>query len=142
MSKSKSVGTKLFINNVAVGGLTSINGIEISADDIDVTDLGNEDGYKESLPGFKDAGEVSSDGYLDGEDNGQEECLKLMDSGEVVPCEIRFPPKIGKSWTFKAGVTGFSTSAAVEDAVGFSLTLKVSGKPTLAATKTDPAPAG
>lgn len=134
MSKSKSVGTKLFINKVAVGGLTSINGIEITADDIDVTDLGNEDGYKESLPGFKDAGEVSGDGYLDGDDQGQDECMNLMDSGEVVDCEIRFPAKIGKSWTFKAGVTGFSTSAAVEDAVGFSLTLKVSGKPKLAAT--------
>ena len=139
MSKSKSVGTKLIINEVPVGGLTSINGIEISADDIDVTDLGNEDGYKESLPGFKDAGEVSGDGYLDGDDKGQDECLKLMDSGEVVPCEIRFPPKIGKSWKFNAGVTGFSTSAAVEDAIGFSLTLKVSGKPTLAATQTEQA---
>lgn len=136
MSKSKSVGTKLFINDVAVGGLTSINGIEISADDIDVTDLGNESGYKESIPGFKDAGEVSASGFLDSEDEGQDECYDCLDSGDVVPCEIRFPAKIGKSWKFKAGVTGFSTSAAVEDAIGFELTLKVSGKPTLEATTT------
>lgn len=131
MSKSKSVGTQLIINNKKIGGLKSINGVEISADPIDVTDLGNEDGYKESLPGFKDGGEVGASGFLDGADEGQEECMTLMNSGEVVDCEIKFPAKIGKSWKFKGGVTKFSTSAAVEDAIGFELSLKVSGKPTL-----------
>lgn len=142
MSKSKSVGTRLIVNNKKVGGLKSINGIEISADAIDVTDLGNEDGYKESIPGFKDGGEVSANGFLDGEDEGQAECESLMDSGEVVPCEIRFPAKIGKSWKFKAGVTKISTTAAVEDAVGFDMSLKVSGKPTLGPTATDTQPVG
>ena len=47
-----------------------------------------------------------------------------------------FPSKIGKTWSFKAGITKFSTSADVEDAVTFEATLKVSGKPTLAATTT------
>lgn len=141
MSKSRSVGTKLIVNEKTVGGLKSINGVEITADSIDVSDLSNEDGFKESIPGFKDGGEVGGSGFLDGADDGQDECMSLMNSGEVVPCEIRFPAKIGKSWKFKAGVTKFSTSAAVEDAVGFEVSLKVSGKPTLGATATTP-PAG
>ena len=113
MSKSKSVGTKLIVNEKVVGGLKSINGVEITADSIDVTDLANEDGFKESLPGFKDGGEVGGSGFLDGEDEGQTECMSLMNSGDVVDCEIRFPAKIGKSWKFKAGVTKFSTSSSV-----------------------------
>lgn len=135
MSKSNSVGTKLIVNEKTVGALKSINGIEISADTIDVTDLGNTDGYREKLPGFKDAGEVSASGFLDGEDEGQEECEALLNSSEVVPCKIVFPSKIGKTWSFKAGVTKFATSVDLEDAVSFEIALAVSGKPTLAATE-------
>lgn len=134
MSKANSVGTKLQVNSKTVGGLKSIGGIEISAESIDVTDLGNTDGYRESLPGIKDGGEVALSGFLDGEDEGQDECYTLLNSGEVVDCKIVFPAKIGKTWSFKAGITKFSTSADVEDAVTFEATLKVSGKPTLAAS--------
>lgn len=142
MAKSRSVGTKLKIaassgeTKVEVGGLKSISGIEITADSTDVTDMGNTDGYREYLPGFMDGGEVGVSGYLDGEDGGQDRMLELMNSGDVVDCEIVFPTKIGKSWTFKAGVTKFSTSADVDDAVTFEASLKVSGKPVLAATTT------
>lgn len=136
MSKSRSVGTKLEVNGKVVGGLKSINGIEVSADTIDVTDLANTDGYREKLPGFKDAGEVTADGFLDGENEGQTECESLLQSGEVVDCKIIFPKKIGKTWSFKAGVTRFSTGADVDDAITFGVTLAVSGKPTLAASST------
>lgn len=132
--KSNSVGTKLIVNGKTVGGLTSIGGIEVTAEAIDVTDLANKDGYREKLPGFKDAGEVTGSGYLDGEDEGQEECYSLLASGDVVDCSIEFPAKIGKTWTFKAGITKFTTGADLEDAVTFEIALAVSGKPTLAAT--------
>lgn len=134
MSKSLAIGTKLIINEKTVGALKSISGIEVSADATDVTDLGNQDGYREKLPGLKDAGEVSASGYMDGDDEGQAECLSLLNSGEVVDCEIVFPAKIGKTWSFKAGVTKFSTSADLEDAVTFDISLAVSGKPTLGDT--------
>lgn len=136
MSKSSSVGTKLIVNEKPVGGLTSISGIEISADAIDVTDLANEDGFREKLPGFKDAGEVGASGFLDGDNEGQDECYDLMASGEVVDCAIQFPAKIGKTWKFKAGVTKFTTSAELEDAVSFEISLAVSGKPELVKTET------
>lgn len=134
MSKSNSVGTKLKINGKTVGGLTSISGIEVTAESIDVTDLANEDGFREKLPGFKDAGEVGGSGYLDGDDEGQDECYALMASGDVVDCAIEFPAKIGKTWKFKAGITKFATGADLEDAVTFEISLAVSGKPDLVAT--------
>ena len=73
-------------------------------------------------------------GYLDGDDDGQDRMYALLESGDVVSCKIVFPDKIGKTWSFKPGVTKFSTSADVDDAITFEATLKVSGKPTLAAT--------
>lgn len=138
MSKSNAAGTKLLIDSVQVAALTSINGVEISADTIDVTDLSNADGYREYLAGFKDPGEVPMAGFLDSADatgqGGQAKMKAALDSGDTVPFEIRFPQKIGLSWTGSGVVTRFSTGAEVEGAVTFEGTLKVSGKPTLAAT--------
>lgn len=134
MSKSRSVGTVLNINSKAVGSLKSISGIEISADTLDVSDLGNSTGYREFLQGFKDAGEVALSGFFDGADDGQAEVLSDIESGEVVDCSIVFPSAIGKTWSFKAVVTKFATSADLDDAVTFEASLKVSGKPTLATT--------
>ena len=134
MSKSHAVGTKLMIGDTVVGGLKSINGIDVSADTIDITDLANTSGYREKMAGFKDAGDVSASGFLDGEDSGQEKCLELLNSGEEVDCKIVFPAKIGKTWSFKAVVTKFTTGAELEDAVTLETGLAISGKPTLAAT--------
>ena len=98
MSKSNSVGTKLFVDSVKVGGLNSINGISITAETLDVTDFDNESGYRDKLPGFKEVDDMTASGFLDGDDSGQDKCGTLLDSCDVVDCEIRFPAKIGKSW--------------------------------------------
>lgn len=134
MAKSRALGTQLKVNNKVVGGLSSINGIEISADTVDLTALDNTSGYREKEPGFKDAGEVTASGFLDGADEGQTELYTLLASGEVVACQIIFPSKIGKTWSFQAGVSRFTTGADVDGAVTFDISLAVSGAPTLAAT--------
>lgn len=134
MSKSNAVGTTLKVNNKTVGGLSSINGIEITADTIDVTALDNATGYREKEPGFKDVGDLTCSGFLDGADEGQTECYTLLNSGETKACQIVFPTKIGKTWSFNASVIRFSTGAEVGGAVTFEITLAVTGQPTLAAT--------
>ena len=131
MAKSRALGTQLKVNSKVVGGLTSINGIEVTADTVDLTALDNTSGYREKEPGFKDAGEVTCSGFLDGSDEGQAELYTLLNSGNVVPCEIIFPSKIGKKWTFNAGVSRFSTGAEVEGGVTFELSLAVDGAATL-----------
>lgn len=132
MAKVRSVGTTIKIGTgtptTKIGGLTSIGGIEVSADTVDVTALDSEGGYREFLMGFKDAGDVSLEGYLDDADAGQAAAYTALESGEVQKCEIAFPN--GSKWTFDGIITGFSTSASLEDAVSFSATVKVSGKPT------------
>ena len=62
MSKSNSIGTKLIVDGVQVGGLNTINGIKITAETIDVTDFDNESGYRSKMPGFKDTENPTADG--------------------------------------------------------------------------------
>lgn len=134
MSKSRALGTTLKVNSKAVGGLTTINGIEISAETVDLTSLDNQTGYREKEPGFKDGGEVTVSGFLDGNDQGQDEMYTLLNSGATTSCNIVFPAKIGKTWTFTAGVSRFVTGAELEGGVTFEATLLVSGQPVLAAS--------
>lgn len=134
MSKSNAVGTTLKVNNKVVGGLSSINGIEITADTIDVTALDNSTGYREKEPGFKEVGDLACSGFMDGSDEGQAEIYTLLNSGSTVSCQIIFPAKIGKTWSFQASVIRFSTGAEVGGAVTFEMTLAVTGQPTLAAS--------
>ena len=137
MAKSNAVGTKLNIKGnspVTVGGLTSISGIEISAESIDVTALDNSTGYREKVPGFKEVGDVTVSGFLDGEDRGQEQMYTLLNSQEETDFEIVFPAKIGKTWSFSGYVAGFSTSSEVGDAITFEATIIVTGQATLAAS--------
>lgn len=133
--KSRSVGTKFTIDAKAVGGLSSIGGVEVSSDTTEVTALDNTSGYKEYVGGFKDGGEVPLEGFLDGTDAGQEAMYNALEDQEEHDFAVVFPTAIGKTWTFKGVVTKFATSAAVNDAIKYSAAVKVSGKPTLAATQ-------
>lgn len=134
MSKSNAVGTQLKVDGVKVGGLNSLNGIEVTAEALDVTDFDNSSGYRDKIAGFKEVADLEGEGFLDGDDAGQDKCYNLLDTGDEVDCQIIFPPKIGKTWSFKASVIGFKTGAEIGDAITFGVTLAVKGKPTLAAT--------
>ena len=137
MAKSNAVGTQLIVNSKKVGALNSIDGIEITAETIDVTDFDNATGYREKIAGFKEVGDLACEGFLDGADAGQDECYALLNSGDEVDCSIVFPSKIGKTWSFKASVIGFTTSVEVDDAITFEVTFAVTGQPVLAATQSD-----
>ena len=136
MGKSAAKGTILNVNSVAVGSLSNIDGLEPTMETIDVTTLDSSGGYREFVGGLKDGGELPVDGYLNAGDAGQTAIQAAFDAGVAVPCSIVFPATIGYTWTFNGLVTGFKTGAALEDAVSFSATIKVSGKPTLAASVT------
>ena len=133
----RALGTTLEIGAttpVEAAGLTSIGGLELTADSIDVTTLESSGGYREFIAGFKDAGEVSIEGYFNNTTGkGQAELYALFESGATEDFAIKFPASLNAKWTFKGVVTGISTSAGLEDPVGFSATIKVSGAPTLAA---------
>lgn len=135
MAKVRGVGTTFTANEKKIGGLTSIGGIEATADTVEVTALDSEGGYREYIAGFKDAGEVSLEGFLDdATESNQNELYSLFSSGQTVECEISFPN--GGKWEFTGIVTGFGTSTSVDDAITFTSTIKVSGAPTFTFTAT------
>ena len=68
----RALGTVIQINSSAIAGLTSINGVSLTAETIDKTTLSSTGGYREFGGGFKDGGEVSISGYFEPSDtNGQ-----------------------------------------------------------------------
>lgn len=126
----RALGTTLVIGSTTVGGLTSISGVELSADTIDVTTLDSTGGYREFINGFIDPGEVTAEGYLSDLGTNEETLIGLV-GGADQECTITFPG--GAKWEFDGIVTGFSTNAELEDPLSFSITVKVSGKPTFTA---------
>lgn len=132
---TRALGTKLMKDTQAIGGLTSIGGIEITADEIDVTTLDSEGGYKEFIGGFKDAGEVPVEGFFDSENEGQLAMQDSLDSGLAEDYKIMFPTTPKAEWAFKAIVKGFKVGDVdVDGNITFGATLRISGKPTLTIT--------
>jgi len=112
--------------DLVVGGLTSIGGLQIDADEIEVTNFDSL-GYKEYISGFKDAGEVSIEGILK---NGTEfgTLLALQDAGTTEEWTITFVD--GSTLVFDGYVKTFGTGdGGMSDAVTFSGAIRVSGKP-------------
>ncbi|MDD9266052.1 phage tail tube protein [Paenibacillus sp. GCM10023248] len=132
----RAMGTKLTIGANNIASITSITPPEMQSDSIDVTTLSSPGGYKESIPGFKDAGEVSVVGFFDPSDTlGQMALYNAFNNGTNDSYAIIFPPALGASWNFTGGVTGFKTTGVeVEGAIGFEATIKVSGAPSLVTT--------
>lgn len=132
MGAGAAVSTAFKLGTIAVGKLTSIGGVAISADTIDMTALDSADGYREFMQGWKDGGEVGLSGFFNHSDAGQIALKTALDSGALTSCSIVFPTAISASWTFNGIVTAYETGAELEDAVSFDATVKVSGKPILA----------
>ena len=119
---------------VLIGGLTSIGGIEITSETMDVTTLDSTGGYREFIGTFKDGGEVPLEGYFYAGDTGQTAMQTSMDAGLAEDYAITFPTTPAWAWKFKGVVTGFKVGDVdLDGAIMFGTTIKVSGKPVLAA---------
>lgn len=129
-----SMGTTLKKGATAIAELTSIDGVSVSADTIETTALDTVGGYRTFVTSLKDGGEISIGGHFNYTSHNP--LLVDFESGAATSYTIEFPDRVatsGTKWTFSAVVTAFSTSAELEDLIGFEATLKVSGKPTLSA---------
>lgn len=129
---TRALGTTITKDTKKIGGLTSIGGIEITADTIDTTTLDSDGGYREFIGAFKDAGEVPIEGFFNSDDVGQMEMQDALDSGVAEDYKIEFPTTPKATWAFKAVVTGFKVGEAeVDGTINFGATLKISGRPVL-----------
>ena len=134
---TRSLGTKLQIGAATILGLKSIGGLDVSAETFETTDLESTGGYKTFIQSFKDGGEVVLSGnFLPDDTTGQKAFWDLLGTGTVTSFIITFPSSMGATWTFDGVVTGFSTSADLEDLITFEGKIKVTGVPLLAISAT------
>jgi predicted secreted protein len=129
-----SYGTYLQIAGVnSVASLQDIQGLDVKANTIDVTNLGSSSMFKQFIQGFKDVSDLTITGFFQPDDtNGQMQLWSLLNSGAVTSFSIVFP--FGASWSFNGIVTGFKTGAKTEDVTPFDGTIKITGAPTLNVT--------
>lgn len=115
----------------AVAEVHNINGPSISRDSIEVTHHGSIGGFREYIPGLRDGGEVSIDINWNPANATHEdlyEALTSVQSGNT-NYKIEFPD--ATEFAFSGHVTGFEASAPIDDRLTASVTIKVSGAPTL-----------
>lgn len=122
-------------------GIKSINGPEISRDTHDTTTMLSPGGWREFIGGLKDGGEVSFEAnFLPRDPTQNQEDGGFMAEFDKDSCESRgnwqivIPACPGEDemvLEFAGIVTGQSIQFPMDDLMGFSGTIKVSGRPTL-----------
>lgn len=123
-------GTVFKFNDTAVGKLTSVGEISPASEELDVTTLDSEGGYREFIQGYRDSGEVELTGFFEKGDAGQAALRAAYDSGAAGNAKVEFPD--GATVTFRAFVKSYTLgSAEVDGAVGFGATLRLTGAVTV-----------
>jgi predicted secreted protein len=128
--------TTLSKGGVTIGELTSIGGLELDSDEIDVTHLLSPGGYEEVIQTIRRTGVVTLEGNFVPGDAGQADLMTSYLSGAVETYKITFPVAMATEWTFDAFVKKApSTEASMDGAVSFSAELRVTGQPSLDITQ-------
>ena len=117
----------------AVANLTNISGPGVSADTIDVTAHDSADAFREFVAGVIDGGEIRLEGNLVSAAAGNVILTELA-ARTSTTCVIQYSTAANACWKFEGIVTGFENDAPYDGKIGFSASVKVDGKPTLAAT--------
>lgn len=137
-------GTKLQVGDGAlpevftdVAKLTSIGGISLEADDVDITTYGSPGGFKEFMRGLVDAGAVDFEGIFTN-DASQTALFTDLAAGpgtdKTKNWKIVLPgtPALA-TWSLSGYLKSFKVDPSdPNDKISFSGSIKVTGKPTLA----------
>lgn len=123
-------GTIFKFNDAVVGRLTSVGEISPDSEELDVTTLDSEGGYREFLQGYRDSGTVELTGFHEKGDAGQAALRAAYDGGAAGAAQVDFPD--GTVVSFRAFVKGYTLgSAEVDGAIGFGAVLRVTGAVTV-----------
>lgn len=130
MGATHAKGSTLLYGTYSIGELTSINGVELSRETIDVSTLAVD--FREYIGGLGDGGTVNAVCHYDPKDSGQAQALAAINAGGAAASwSITLPTSISASWAFDGIVTTYNVAIPLGDKLGLSLGIKVSGKPVL-----------
>jgi len=124
-------GTEVFTTVAEVRDMT---GPGLSMDTSEVTHHQSPGAWKEFVAGLLDAGEVSFDiGYVPtgATHNASTGLVRDMKNRTKRNFKVIFPDVGATTWAFAGFVTGFEPGEPVNDSLTASVTIKVTGQPTL-----------
>jgi predicted secreted protein len=117
-----------------IAEVKSITGPGLTSDSLDVTTHDTSDGYREFIQGLKDGGTLDFDiNFVPtlAEHDASTGLLSMYDDGDRHNFQMVFPDDSETTWTIPGFVQNFSINAPVDDVLSASVSIKVSGKPTL-----------
>ena len=115
-----------------IAQITNIQRGPRTQDILENTNMDVIDGYKTFIGGNKDAGPVTLTGFYDAADAGHIGLQTDQDNSIARNFELAFPAPLSKTETFAALVQDFQDEEPFDGLVTFSVTLKRTGKPTVA----------
>jgi len=138
MTARKGFGSKFSIlvgsAQAEIGDILGITGPSYSKDTIDTTHMGTADEFRTFLGGLRDAGSITLDVQVDLADADASKHLELLGALEDDDTPRAMTCQLGTTaiFSFSGLVTEFSTEAPLDDKQTASITIKISGKPTIA----------
>lgn len=121
---------------VTIGEITAINGVEITADTIEMTNHGSTDRYREFIQGLRDGGTITLEGNHVPGDAGQMAILAhFLDETATEKRRMTLTYPDASGWVFDALCVAYKPSdAGVADKLGFTASFKVTGVPAYGAS--------
>jgi tail tube protein len=132
-----SMGTALLRNSVEIAEVTNIGGPSWSAETVEATHLRSPGFWKEYIGSLKDGGDLTFDinMLLDNPTHMAAAGILSAFAGDTQPptddWSIVFPDDAATTWSFKGITSGFETGAETGGKLEASVTVKITGKPTL-----------
>ena len=118
-----------------IAEVTSISGPGLSLDPIEATSHDSTGGWREFIGGLLEAGEVSFDiNYIptNATHDASTGLIADMVARTVRNFQLVFPDGSSTTWSFAALVTSFEPGEPIDDKLSASVSLKITGQPTLA----------
>jgi predicted secreted protein len=122
-------------NFTTIAQVTDISGPELKLNTIDATSMDSTNGWKQRIAGLLDGGGVKVEINYDpqgGTHNDSTGLLADMANRTLRNFKITFTDAGPTTWAFAAFVTAFTPKAPVAGKLAASVSLELSGQPTLA----------
>ena len=118
-----------------ISEVRDISGPSLAVDTEEVTNHDSAGGWEEYVATIKRSGEVTFDINYEPTETTHDAGTGLIADMEALTFrnwQLVFTDPVATTWSFAAYVTGFEPSAPVAGALSASVTMKLSGEPTLA----------
>lgn len=117
-----------------IAQVVDIRGPGLSVDTIEVTSRSSTNGWKEYVSGLKDGGELTFDIRHDpagGTHDATTGLIKFLEDADTEQWQLTLADGT-TDWVFDGIVTGFEPENPLNDSADASVTIKLTGEPTLA----------